>query len=173
MKKKKRAGFTLVEIMIVVAIIGVLVAIAIPNFLRARREARDARRKADIRQLQSALTRYNLTYGEYPLSGGASSPNSGWSNSSDSSWDTLQTELEGYIKKLPKDPVNETGGWTGGGKYNYCYFSRGYGCTQQWYMITYKLENPDIESPGVTACNGTYFNYGGTITVGASPRELD
>jgi len=68
----------------------------------------------------------------------------------------------------PKDPKNETGGWAGDGKYNYSYFSdAGYGCPdRRWYLIVYKLENPDMASPGVYACDGTFFNYSGTITIG-------
>ena len=151
----------------VIAIIGLLSTIVLVALNTARAKARDARRSGDIHQIMLALEMYYDDYEEYPASGGASSPNSGWSNSSDSSWDTLQTELDGYIN-LPADPKNETGGWAGNGKYNYDYFSLGYGCPQQWYMLVYKLEKPNITSPGVTACDGTNFNYGGTITIGVS-----
>lgn len=164
---KRKRGFTLIELLIVIAIIGLLSTIVLVALNTARAKARDSRRKGDIHQLMVALEMYYDDYGEYPASGGASSPNSGWSNSSDSSWDTLQTKLDGYIN-LPVDPKNETGGWAGNGKYNYDFFSLGYGCPQQWYMLVYKLEKPNIISPGVTACDSTNFNYGGTITIGVS-----
>ena len=53
--KLKSRGFTLVEIMIVVAILGILAAIAIPNFVKARESARAAVCHANARQLQGAL----------------------------------------------------------------------------------------------------------------------
>lgn len=167
-KFNQQKSFTLIELLVVIAIIGLLSSIVLVSMQDVREKARDAKRKQDISQIITALELYYVSHEEYPASGGAASPNSGWSNSGDSSWDTLQTKLTEYMPKLPQDSINDTTGWSGGGKYNYCYFSLGYGCSQQWYMIVYKLEKPDIDSPGVTACNGTYFNYG-EITIGMCP----
>ncbi len=55
---KSRGGFTLVEIMIVVAIIALLAAIAVPNFLRARKRSQATRVLEDLRMLDSALDQY-------------------------------------------------------------------------------------------------------------------
>jgi len=67
MKNKK--GFTLVELLIVIAIIGVLSTIAFVSLNRARSKARDAKRIADVRQLQSALELFynDQTEPEYPM----------------------------------------------------------------------------------------------------------
>jgi prepilin-type N-terminal cleavage/methylation domain-containing protein len=54
----KRAGFTLVEIMIVVAIIALLAAIAVPGFLRARKRSQASRILNDLRMIDSAVDQY-------------------------------------------------------------------------------------------------------------------
>ena len=61
-----KKGFTLVEIMIVVAIIALLAAIAIPNLLRARLNANDSAAKADLQALVTAIESYAAANGEYP-----------------------------------------------------------------------------------------------------------
>jgi len=66
----RRGGFTLVEIMIVVAIIALLAAIAVPNFLRARKRSQATRILEDLRMIDSATDQYaienNKTSGTNP-----------------------------------------------------------------------------------------------------------
>jgi prepilin-type N-terminal cleavage/methylation domain-containing protein len=57
---KNRGGFTLVEIMIVVAIIALLAAIAVPNFLRARKRSQATRILEDLRIIDSAVDQYAI-----------------------------------------------------------------------------------------------------------------
>ena len=57
---KNRGGFTLVEIMIVVAIIALLAAIAVPNFLRARKRSQATRILEDLRMIDSAIDQYAI-----------------------------------------------------------------------------------------------------------------
>ena len=57
---KNRGGFTLVEIMIVVAIIALLAAIAVPNFLRARKRSQATRILEDLRMIDSAQDQYAI-----------------------------------------------------------------------------------------------------------------
>jgi prepilin-type N-terminal cleavage/methylation domain-containing protein len=67
----RRGGFTLVEIMIVVAIIALLAAIAVPNFLRARKRSQATRILEDLRIIDSATDQYaidnNKTSGMNPV----------------------------------------------------------------------------------------------------------
>ena len=57
---KNRGGFTLVEIMIVVAIIALLAAIAVPNFLRARKRSQATRILEDLRMIDAAVDQYAI-----------------------------------------------------------------------------------------------------------------
>lgn len=57
---KRRGGFTLVEIMIVVAIIALLAAIAVPGFLRARKRSQASRIVNDLRLIDSAVDQYAI-----------------------------------------------------------------------------------------------------------------
>jgi prepilin-type N-terminal cleavage/methylation domain-containing protein len=59
----KHAGFTLVEIMIVVAIIALLAAIAVPGFLRARKRSQASRILNDLRMIDSACDQYAIETG--------------------------------------------------------------------------------------------------------------
>ena len=69
--KSFRRAFTLVEIMIVVLIIGILVAIAVPNFVRARESARARACVANLKQIDSAKEQYAM---DFKLAQGGSMP---------------------------------------------------------------------------------------------------
>jgi len=66
---KDRTGsgaFTLIELLIVVAIIAILALIAVPNFLEAQTRAKEAREKNDLRTIDVALTAYHVDHTAYP-----------------------------------------------------------------------------------------------------------
>jgi prepilin-type N-terminal cleavage/methylation domain-containing protein len=93
-KPPNRAGFTLVEIMIVVAIIGVLAAIAIPNFVHSRAKAQATACINNMRQIDSAIQQFSMEAGK-------------------KSGDTISypDDLTGYIKlnsasSIPGCPAN-------------------------------------------------------------------
>ena len=72
---KRRGGFTLVEIMIVVAIIALLAAIAVPGFLRARKRSQASRIVNDLRLIDSAVDQYAI---ENNRTTGSSVPIAAW-----------------------------------------------------------------------------------------------
>ena len=65
-KQRDQKGFTLIELMIVIAIIGILATIAIPQFNNYRARSYNAAALADSRNLKTDLEGYYAEWGEYP-----------------------------------------------------------------------------------------------------------
>ncbi|KUK79545.1 MAG: hypothetical protein XD95_0310 [Microgenomates bacterium 39_7] len=66
---KKRSGFTLLELLIVITIIGILTSLAMVSYSSAQRRARDSQRQADLKAIQNALEQYYADHdGNYPSS---------------------------------------------------------------------------------------------------------
>jgi prepilin-type N-terminal cleavage/methylation domain-containing protein len=63
---KSQKGFTLIELMIVIAIIGILAAIAIPQFTKYRARAQNSAATSDMRNLRTDMESYYAEYMEYP-----------------------------------------------------------------------------------------------------------
>ncbi len=155
----KKNGFTLIELLVVISIISLLSSVVLASLNSARSKARDSQRIQQIRQIQLAIKLYYDNSGNYPPSGGATAPNSGWSNSSDSSWTTLETALKPYIPNLSKDPqqTTNTSIWaaSSSGPQAYSYINCG-----STYMLVYQLETAKGTDPG-SVCGVTPYQYGG------------
>lgn len=68
---KKHEGFTILELLIVIAVIAILVGIALPRFKGMRDEGNIAKAKGELRTLQTAVESYNIHNGAYPANIGA------------------------------------------------------------------------------------------------------
>ena len=62
--RKNKAAFTLVEIMIVVAIIGLLTVLALPSFIKSRKQAQGRRIMNDVRQMDGAVDQWAMEFGK-------------------------------------------------------------------------------------------------------------
>ena len=105
-KFKVNLGFTLVELLVVIAVISMITALLFPNFMGVRQRARDSQRKSDLAQIQKALELYKLdnitsypTIDEVSLSFPSSLCNKCWSQAG---IDNCTTNL--YLRKFPCDP---------------------------------------------------------------------
>ena len=95
--KKNQQGFTLIELLVVIAIIGLLSTLSIVALNQARARSRDARRLADVNQIQTALEMYYNDLNQYPAS---TTPGAHISNASD-------TVI--YMDIVPKPPLPADG----------------------------------------------------------------
>lgn len=93
-------GFTLIEIMVVVIIIGLLAAVIVPQVISKVDEARVAKAKQDIQSLETALTMYRLDNSKYPTSEqGLAALTTQPTDPSIRHW-----RAGGYIQRISKDP---------------------------------------------------------------------
>lgn len=96
--QSSKKGFTLIELLVVIAIISILTAFLMSNFVGVRQRGRDAERKSDLRQIQSALEMYRADQGYYP-------------DTSDLSTCGGQFVFGStvYMQKIPCDPQSSSG----------------------------------------------------------------
>lgn len=90
---KNQGGFTLLELLIVIVIIGILALLIIPNITSAPKKARDTQRKTDITAIRKGLEEYFVNNNSYPAA-----------------LSDLQTGSAPIMKTVPSDPK---GGWPG------------------------------------------------------------
>ncbi len=163
---KSRSGFTIVELLIVIVVIGILAAITIVAYNGIQQRGRDAQRKSDVANIAKALELYYIDNGQYPLSSGSTTINSGWSTTADASWQNLRAQLvPKYIANLPSDPINTPTGFVGSTptSYSYAYYSYGYcgAANLQMSLLVYRLEASSQVDNLQGNCNTNSLYYGG------------
>lgn len=130
-------GFTLVEVLVVMLIVGVLAAIAIPIFLHERENAKDATAKSDLRTVAFTLEGYythNQTYATPSQSGATLSV--GTDTATLTPGDTVTVTFNGVAG-------------TAGSSTAYCIESAVAGATQHWI---YESDKGGLQPAGVAAC---------------------
>ncbi len=92
MRKTSQRGFTLLELLVVMTIIGILAAIAVPALRDSPKRAREATLRADLFTFRSVIDQYKGDKGNYPPD--------------------LETLIrDGYIRKIPLDPMTKAADW--------------------------------------------------------------
>ena len=131
---KKLRGFTLIEMLVVISLIGILAALALVSFTSSQKQARDVMRKSDLKQYQTVLESYaNMASGFYPSRTSISPPVSAY----DALCPDLNVKFEPDISCL-EDPKYSTDA-----TYRYYYRSNGTNGTASAtvYVLWAKLEN--------------------------------
>ncbi len=104
---QRQAGFTIVEMLIVVTILALLAGVLIPVLNDSAATSRDARRSADLKAVQSALEAYKRVNGDYPTTEGTWSVELGHvANYGDKGY--IKGLVPTFLPALPKDPNEKT-----------------------------------------------------------------
>lgn len=143
-----RKAFTLVELMVVITVIAILMTIAIVSFTRIQKQARDTKRKADVRTLQTALQAYFTEFQAYPIM-----------TTSTIATTALTSLTPTYIPTIPTAPLGSAGINT-----SYMYISSTTGFT---YSLCTSLETATASS-GIGMWVASTSNAGGYVADNAA-----
>ncbi len=112
---KKTKGFTLIELMVVIAVIGVLASVIVASLNSARKKGRDATRMRDMQEIRKAIELYISDNGHPPDLGTPDCLDINYSSTTGEcvanetayyldNWEALETQLSPYISSLSEDP---------------------------------------------------------------------
>lgn len=114
-----RQGFTLIELLVVIAVIGMIASIVLVSLGPARKKARDARRQADIKQINLAM---EMCYDDSACTGPEQHPDSA---AGANNIDKIDTDSNPLYLDTPVDPLNSCPQcyyWTNGTNQHYCVY---------------------------------------------------
>ena len=173
-ENSSRSGFTLVELMVVMVILGVLAAIGVGGFRSSQMKSRDSRRKGDLRNIAAALELYYSDKGKYPNDSGGDISGCYPDDQSVCNWNAEFKDKNNtiYMTRLPTDTL------TG---YKFYYDVGGSNTSYQIYARLENTEDPDVPKSGTTPqaysglfCGLKLCNYGtaSTNTTAGAGRTL-
>jgi len=177
-----RTAFTLIELLIVVAIIAILAAIAVPNFLEAQTRSRVARVYSDQRTLATAVESYSVDQNRAPIGTIEGSQIGLWSNQERDELYRQFTTPVAYITSVPDDPFIESSSARGNDgsyrdwrsyTYNYCdgVWPKAFEAGLVWYFRSPGpskiVKAPYLHDMAVTKVpENVYDSTNGTISIG-------
>ncbi len=169
-KRSADRGFTIIELLIVILVIGILAGLVLNTFSRAQAQSRDGKRSDDITAIAKGLEMYYLDKGQYPPSGGSTSINASWSTTADASWQNFINALKPYTGEVPSDPISTSNANVTTTGLNYGYFSNPTGTycgtgNNQMYILVYRLEVLSPVNQLIGDCTTTPVGpYGGGVS---------
>lgn len=150
------SGFTLMELLVVMAILGVLIVAGLSSFTSSQKKSRDIKRKSDLRQISLSMETYYNDFGAYPLADSSTHQIKGCGTAGitacewGSPW--KKTPASGaatvYMIALPSDPLSS---------HSYYYDSDG-----TYFKLYASLENDQDEGAGVKQSGYGSLTCGGT-----------
>jgi len=154
MTGRKKTGFTLIELMIVIVILGILLVMGTFAFSSSQRRGRDSKRKGDLAQIAKALEMYandmgTVAYNQSVYPSHTANGEINACNGAACAWGKpFQNGTTIYMAQLPRDPASD---------YTYAYQRTGNG-----YILYASLENPqdsDLTSAPSVLCGRSLCNY--------------
>ena len=128
-----RTGFTLIEILIVVVILGILAAVVIPQFTNAADDASVSSARTQLQTMRSQIELYRAQNGAYPTANGANASGDEDSNGVQNQWDDLIAGS--YMRSSPSWPAN---------------FSENYDATTGDFTLTLASPYYDVNGDGTS-----------------------
>ncbi len=142
-------GFTLIELIVVIAIIGMLSSVVLALLSSAQKDAKDKRRISDMKQLQNALELYHVDRREYPKE-------SEGANGNITTNATFKALLKPYLRGTPTDPIDS-------GAFSY-YYDGAHLCGGKLYVVIFARQ---MEDPS----NANYDQFLNSTCLGAVDGE--